>query len=196
MPQIIPRAFSIASSPSAHSGSIQILVARVFYKTKNMNEPRRGLCSNFLCSSLPKKLVLAKIRSGMFRIQNDESILFIGPGTGVAPFRSIVAERSWSGHFIFGLRMELDVYEYFRENGKMKEPNMLLFFGCRNRLADYYFEDEWQTFANLRIITAFSRDQEEKVEFPFFLDTVSYDNLDLCAASNIGKWSSRFAIFA
>ena len=43
---------------------------------------------------------------------------------------------------------------------------MLLFFGNRNRNADYFFADEWEELATqgkLLVFTAFSRDQEKKV---------------------------------
>lgn len=34
----------------------------------------------------------------------------------------------------------------------------LLFFGCRNKDADYYFKEEWEDQEALEVITAFSRD--------------------------------------
>ena len=45
---------------------------------------------------------------------------------------------------------------------------VLLFFGCRHREADFFFRDEWEAAVNsssssLTIITAFSRDQGDKV---------------------------------
>lgn len=49
------------------------------------------------------------------------------------------------------------------------EPSFL-FFGCRNQSGDFYYASEWSTFKQDRIldeenglITAFSRDQKEKV---------------------------------
>lgn len=41
-----------------------------------------------------------------------------------------------------------------------------LFFGCRGHESDFYFEKEWSQMEkdnSLKILTAFSRDQEEKI---------------------------------
>uniref|UniRef100_A0A3Q2E4N9 Oxidoreductase FAD/NAD(P)-binding domain-containing protein n=2 Tax=Cyprinodon variegatus TaxID=28743 RepID=A0A3Q2E4N9_CYPVA len=67
----------------------------------------------------------------------------VGPGTGVAPFRSALQERVSEG----------------------RTANVL-FFGCRSESKDFYFRSEWEDMTkagNLRLFTAFSRDQEEKV---------------------------------
>ena len=68
----------------------------------------------------------------------------IGPGTGVAPFRSIINERVHS----------LGVKQNY------------LYFGCRSREKDYYFESEWREMSSkgdCRVYAAFSRDQPEKI---------------------------------
>lgn len=42
----------------------------------------------------------------------------------------------------------------------------MLFFGCRSRLADFFFEREWLPMVDRReliLFMAFSRDQEHKV---------------------------------
>jgi len=72
-----------------------------------------------------------------------DTCIFVGPGTGVAPFRSFLSE----------IMPDLNV----------NDETFLLFFGCRNKSADFYFENEWNRFSDhFRIFTAFSRDQERK----------------------------------
>ena len=63
-------------------------------------------------------------------------MILIGPGTGIAPYRAFLQECP---------------------------GNHWLFFGERNRAFDFYYEDFLTTLPNLRLSTAFSRDQEEKV---------------------------------
>nr|KAF6486105.1 NADPH dependent diflavin oxidoreductase 1 [Rousettus aegyptiacus] len=143
IPQIRPRAFSIASSLLAHPSRLQILVAVVQYQTR-LKEPRRGLCSSWLASLDPEQgpvQVPLWARSGglTFPQTPDTPVIMVGPGTGVAPFRAAVQERVAQGR---------------TEN--------FLFFGCRQRDQDFYWEAEWKELEErgcLRLVTAFSRDQ-------------------------------------
>lgn len=56
-------------------------------------------------------------------------------------------------------------------HGNAKSPhnntgNLVLFFGCRNKSSDFYFEEEWhdlETKDLLKLFVAFSRDQKNKV---------------------------------
>jgi sulfite reductase alpha subunit-like flavoprotein len=67
----------------------------------------------------------------------------IGPGTGCAPFRAFLEERT----------------------SQRKSANML-FFGCRSATADFFFGHEWSAMVEagqLTLHTAFSRDQSYKV---------------------------------
>ncbi|KAM9081766.1 NADPH-dependent diflavin oxidoreductase 1 isoform 1-T1 [Megaptera novaeangliae] len=189
IPLIRPRAFSIASSLLAHPSRLQILVAVVQYQTR-LKEPRRGLCSNWLASldpgqgdpgslergavrrapfpcvhhsqswaralglraasrRLPPAIgpvrVPLWVRSGglTFPKTPDTPVIMVGPGTGVAPFRAAIQERVAQG-----------------------ETGNVLFFGCRQRDQDFYWEAEWtelQTRGCLTLVTAFSREQEQKV---------------------------------
>ncbi|XP_068609056.1 NADPH-dependent diflavin oxidoreductase 1 [Brachionichthys hirsutus] len=146
-PEIQPRSFSIASSLQAHPHRIQILVAVVHYKTK-MHKPRRGLCSTWLASLDPAQAQLNVplwVKKGSLTLptDGDTPAIMVGPGTGVAPFRSALQERTAQG----------------------RNANVL-FFGCRSESKDFYFRSEWETMrkaGSLTLFTAFSRDQEDKV---------------------------------
>ncbi|XP_034457604.1 NADPH-dependent diflavin oxidoreductase 1 isoform X1 [Hippoglossus hippoglossus] len=146
-PEIQPRSFSIASSLQVHPNRLQILVAVVRYKTK-LYKPRRGLCSSWLSSLDPEQgdvRVPLWVKKGSLKFpkEQDTPVIMVGPGTGVAPFRSALQERTAEG----------------------KTANVL-FFGCRSESKDFYFRSEWEEMTeagHLTLFTAFSRDQEEKV---------------------------------
>ncbi|XP_021011726.1 NADPH-dependent diflavin oxidoreductase 1 isoform X2 [Mus caroli] len=147
IPRIRPRAFSIASSLLAHPRRLQILVAVVKYQTR-LKEPRRGLCSSWLASLNPGQgpvRVPLWVRPGslVFPETPDTPIIMVGAGTGVAPFRAAIQERVAHG-----------------------QTGNFLFFGCRQRDQDFYWQTEWQKLEQkgcLTLVTAFSREQEKKV---------------------------------
>ncbi|XP_067132918.1 NADPH-dependent diflavin oxidoreductase 1-like [Centruroides vittatus] len=145
IPPIKPRLFSIASSPLAHPGEIHLLVAIVKYRTK-LHAPREGLCSNWLASLQPDdniRLSLSIKKGSISLPSGNKPLIMIGPGTGCAPFRSFIHER------------------HCKNIG-----NNYLFFGCRSKAGDFYFESEWNNLIQknmLNLYAAFSRDQEEKV---------------------------------
>ena len=71
---------------------------------------------------------------------SPEHVVMVGPGTGVAPFRSFVLDT--------------------KEEEKRES---LLYFGCRNKDSDFFFEKDFESVPNLDLVTAFSRDQSDKV---------------------------------
>lgn len=145
IPFIKPRLFSIASSQQKYPHQIHLLVARVEYRTKLVT-PRLGLCSNWLAKLLPNSIVPVYVKKGGFDCRytlSENSLIMIGPGTGVAPFRSIIQYR---------------IGRSFHEN--------ILFFGCRSCEKDFYFRDEWKELQEtgcMRLYTAFSRDSDKKI---------------------------------
>lgn len=144
---IKPRSFSIASCHE--SGSLDLLVAIVTYKTI-ISKPREGLCSNWLKCLAKGDQIRGVIKKGTFKFPSDVNvpIVMVGPGTGLAPFRSKLLER------------ELIIDD---QNTKLSQS---LFFGCRGENADFHCKEDLQRMATknvLSLFTAFSRDQENKM---------------------------------
>ncbi|XP_065830263.1 NADPH-dependent diflavin oxidoreductase 1-like [Oscarella lobularis] len=161
------RAFSIASSPSAHPGEIHLLVAVVEYKTK-LHKPRQGLCSTWLASLQPEKEAVRVplwVKGGTIALpRHDDEIplVMIGPGTGCAPFRSFIAERTNQG-----VKSKKPLHYNFIAHFLVADSlDNFLFFGCRSKDKDFFFADEWLPMVksqSLQLYAAFSRDQENKV---------------------------------
>ncbi|KAK4230098.1 NADPH-dependent diflavin oxidoreductase 1 [Podospora fimiseda] len=122
---------------------VEILVAIVEYKTI-IRKPRQGLCSRYLKSLKPGSVLTVKITTGSppRLVELDSAsrpMIAVATGTGIAPIRALVQERS-----------------NWRAPG-----DTLIFFGCRNQKADYHFESEWKLHPNVMIFPAFSRDNEK-----------------------------------
>ncbi|CAG0893037.1 unnamed protein product [Darwinula stevensoni] len=183
IPSMKPRAFSIASSPKAHPGQLQVLVAVVQYRTK-IKKPRLGVCSNYLAGLKQGDKVVLWVRKGTLRFPKQPSdlpVVMIGPGTGVAPFHSYILD---------------EFHDDAKRHAKNGEPGrLLLFFGSRNRDKDYFFQPEYEHMMKsspmLKVITAFSRDQDQKIYVQHRLrehsalvwDAVDRDAL-ICIAGN------------
>jgi sulfite reductase (NADPH) flavoprotein alpha-component len=142
---IAPRLYSIASSPEAHSGEIHITVARDKFFVND--EAHFGLCSDYL-SQLPvdTEIEFYIHKNNQFRLpQDDKDIIMIGPGTGIAPFRSFLAHRDATG----------------------ASGRNWLFFGDQHFVTDFLYQTELQNWKDTGALTnlnvAFSRDQKEKV---------------------------------
>ena len=199
-PRIRGRQFSIASGGALRQGDtpgttrVQLLVAIVQYRTV-IKRIRRGLCTRYLAALAPGTKLNVTIGrgsgSGSMDTGPSRPAIMVGPGTGVAPLRSMIYERLENASAASEAKgdggAEDDETGREREARGHSPPQMLLFFGSRNREKDYFFEDEWRdlgalsqtpiTFyppenhhppksgqANLDVITAFSRDPSEPAE--------------------------------
>lgn len=152
LPRLQPRFYSIASSAKVHPTSIHICGVVVEYETPT-GRVNKGVATTWLKEKLPGEDDLPKVpvyvRRSQFRLPNrpQTPVIMIGPGTGLAPFRGFIQERSWQ-----------------KEQGKPVGPT-LLYFGCRNKSHDYIYQEEleaWQEEGLLDLRVAFSRDQAEK----------------------------------
>lgn len=72
----------------------------------------------------------------------------IAPGTGVAPMRSLIWERAM-----------------WRDAGEVSAPGeAVLIFGGRNNKKDFLYSLDWQNRElDVKVLTAWSRDQREKI---------------------------------
>ncbi|MEJ5105699.1 diflavin oxidoreductase [Chryseobacterium sp. MYb328] len=141
-----PRLYSISSSPEAHGeNEIHITVARSEFFIDH--QKHNGLCSGYLSEFSEGGEVEFYIQdAGHFRLpEPDKDVIMIGPGTGIAPFRSFLWERDATG----------------------AEGKNWLFFGDRSFVSDFIYQAELQDFLKTGSLThldlAFSRDTAEKV---------------------------------
>lgn len=143
----IGRLYSIASSLKAHPGEVHLTVVAVAYEVRG--RVRRGVCSTFINERWPEDEtapVYTQDQQRHFAMPEspDTAIIMVGPGTGVAPFRAFLEERAATG---------------------AKGRNWL-FFGEQHRKTEFFYEDEFTAYVDqglLRLDTAFSRDQAQKV---------------------------------
>ena len=149
-PRLAARFYSISSSPAANKNVVTATVAVVKEKvfTGRMHE---GVSSTFLQRAAEGQKIPIFVRTSTFRLPtNPEApVIMIGPGTGYAPFRGFLQERT-----------------ALQASGAKLGPAML-FFGCRNKDRDFIYEAEMQTALREGVITdldvAFSRDGPKKV---------------------------------
>ena len=92
---LMPRFYSIASSPKMFPQEIHLTVASLSYPT--IHGERRGVGSQFLChyanTSTPIPIYVQPSNGFTLPADPDASMILIGPGTGVAPFRAFLQER-------------------------------------------------------------------------------------------------------
>ena len=143
----LPRLYSVASSQRAHPDQVHVLIVSVRYVIRDRE--RLGVCSTWFADRWPigarAELYLQNQQKHFaMPASPDTPMIMIGPGTGLAPFRSFVEERRATG----------------------ATGRNWLFFGEQRRATDFLYEDELTTYARdglLRLDVAFSRDQPEKV---------------------------------
>ncbi|PHH70969.1 hypothetical protein CDD82_6816 [Ophiocordyceps australis] len=142
-PLIRGRDFSIANGgdampiePDSQSQStptratrVELLIALVRYRTI-LRKPRLGLCSHYLAHLPPGASLCVSYKPALSPVYGPDNarrpLVAMATGTGVAPVRSLLHERATYAH----------------------AAPALLFFGCRNRTADFFFAHEWRALAS------------------------------------------------
>lgn len=143
---IAPRLYSISSSPAGHgTNEVHITVARDRFLAQD--EQRFGLCSEFLGDKPVNSGISFYVhKDKSFKLPaTDKDIIMIGPGTGIAPFRSFIAERDATG----------------------ATGRNWFFFGEQHFITDFLYQTEMQNYVSTGVLNrldlAFSRDQATKI---------------------------------
>ncbi|KAI1113163.1 riboflavin synthase domain-like protein [Nemania sp. NC0429] len=126
---------------------VELLVALVKYRTV-LRKTREGLCSRYISSltpGTPINIVLRRNKIPHIITQPSRPLIVVAPGTGVAPIRALLWDRKKTADEI-----------------KEQCAQVFLFYGGRNRKADFFFEDEWAAL-NVNVVHTFSRDQPHKI---------------------------------
>lgn len=141
------RLYSIASSITANPEEVHLTIGAVRYDSHGRE--RKGVCSILTAERLKAgdTLPIFIQHNPNFKLpENPETpIIMVGPGTGVAPFRSFMQEREETG----------------------VEGKAWMFFGDQHFVSDFLYQTEWQKWLKDGVLTkmdvAFSRDTAEKV---------------------------------
>ncbi|MDG2393706.1 MAG: assimilatory sulfite reductase (NADPH) flavoprotein subunit, partial [Thalassotalea sp.] len=144
---ITPRLYSIASSQADVEEEVHLTVGLVEYEVEN--QQRLGCASGFLIERLQEddevKVFIEHNNNFRLPTNPETAAIMIGPGTGVAPFRAFVQQRSAD-----------------EASGKN-----WLFFGDQTFTQDFLYQVEWQSYLKSgelsRLDVAFSRDQAQKI---------------------------------
>lgn len=145
--KIPARLYSIASSLSASPDEVHLTIGAVRYDAHGRE--RKGVCSILTAERLQPGDTLPVFiqHNENFKLpaNSDTPIIMVGPGTGVAPFRSFMQEREEAG----------------------AEGKAWMFFGDQHFVTDFLYQTEWQKWMKNGVLTkmdvAFSRDTDKKV---------------------------------
>jgi len=142
------RLYSISSSQASVGEEVHLTIATVEYESHGRS--RKGVCSTWLAQrvDLGQKIQCFISPGKGFRLpepEEDVPVIFVGPGTGIAPFRAFLQER---------------------KSASAKGDAWLL-FGEIHEESTYFYKDEFDAYLAdgtlARIDAAFSRDQDEKI---------------------------------
>lgn len=175
-PLIRGRDFSVCNGGEKIFGNvdgtliIEVLAALVEYKTI-IRKPRQGLCSRYIKHLPPGSPIWIGLKpsSGPNIVADHlaatRPMIAVATGTGIAPIRAMIQERAC-----------------YQTAG-----DTLLFFGCRNKAADFYFADEWERQPNVKVYPAFSRDRDVSTPDPTTTSTPLGKSQEILLEYDAGK---------
>jgi len=140
------RLYSVASSRAAVGDRADITVKVI--ENNHGERSRNGVCSSFLWNRLDvgDKVPITLETIAKLRLPEDDNVpvVMISAGTGIAPFRAFLQERS----------------------ARQAKGNAWLIFGERNSKSDFLYQEELLAYKSSGVLselsTVFSRDQDQK----------------------------------
>lgn len=131
---IAPRIYNITTAPAAQADEVHIIALQDVFEVDGQQQT--GLCTRYFESLQVGDAIRFFIQPNKrFRLPAaDKDIIMIGPGTGIAPFRSFVAERDATG----------------------ATGRNWLFFAETDFTTDFYYQTEWQAWFNTDVLTKVS----------------------------------------
>ncbi|KAG9487805.1 hypothetical protein GDO78_007540 [Eleutherodactylus coqui] len=156
LPLLQPRYYSISSSPDMYPDEVHLTVAVVSYGTRDGDGPiHHGVCSSWLNRIQTDEVVPCFVRGApSFQMPQDPHVpcILIGPGTGIAPFRSFWQQRL-----------------YDMQHKGLKPCPMILVFGCRESKIDHIYKEEAMLAKNKgvfkELFTAYSREPNKPKKY-------------------------------
>ncbi|WP_319558463.1 assimilatory sulfite reductase (NADPH) flavoprotein subunit [Thiomicrorhabdus sp.] len=140
-----PRFYSIASAQSEVGEEVHLTVRTVEYDA--FGSTHYGGASGCLASLKEGDDIRVFVQPSEFKLPKDPQtpVIMVGPGTGIAPFRSFLQHREQAG----------------------AQGENWLFFGNSRFCEDFLYQQEWQEWLRsgllTRMNTAFSRDQATRI---------------------------------
>nr|KAG5713275.1 hypothetical protein BaRGS_007802 [Batillaria attramentaria] len=136
LPLLQQRFYSISSSPQECVGEIHATIAVVKYRTQNGAGPiHEGVTSGWLNRCDIDTIVPCAVRAApSFRLPEDQTlpVIMVGPGTGIAPFRSFWQQR----------KIDVEMHPVPCHGERKGWGEMILYFGCRQNNVDNIYRDE------------------------------------------------------
>ncbi len=149
-----PRYYSISSSPLMQPKTVSLTVGVVSSPSLAQNGTFKGVCSSYLQSREEGDAIFGFVKAPTqpFTLPTDPQspIIMIGPGTGFAPFRGFLQERS-----------------ALKKQGQNLGP-ALLFFGCRRAEQDFIYRSEMEAYHKEGVVSlhvAFSHDKTSSFRY-------------------------------
>ena len=131
--KMTPRLYSIASSIAANPEEVHLTIGAVRYHAHGRD--RKGVCSVLVAERLQEGETLPVFvqPNKHFHLpeSEDQDIIMVGPGTGIAPFRSFIEERAVT-----------------KATGRT-----WLFFGDQHAASDFLYQEELEQYQKDGVLT-------------------------------------------